>query len=130
MSHRYIVDLVNGVWIFDFGCEQVALHTVVNVAKISARKPVTVYKCRSFTDQIGKPLRNHRGIIAIGILSGTEHIKISQADTFDAVTTDRPYRKKRKIAEAIQEIKKCSGTQFDPEVANAFLKAYKKGKIV
>lgn len=44
------------------------------------------------------------------------------ADTFDAMTTDRPYRKAFSKDEAVQEIKKCSGTQFDPKVVEAFLK--------
>jgi len=55
---------------------------------------------------------------------------ISIADTFDAITTNRPYRKKKNIIEAIREIKKHSGTQFDPEITEAFLRAHKKGKLV
>ena len=47
---------------------------------------------------------------------------IAVIDTFDAMTTDRPYRKARPIQTALDEIKKCSGTQFDPKVVNAFLK--------
>ena len=55
---------------------------------------------------------------------------ISVGDTFDAVTTNRPYRRKRRVVEAIHEIKKYSGTQFDPEIVDAFLRAYKSGKVV
>jgi len=47
---------------------------------------------------------------------------LSVADTFDALTSDRPYRPRRKKEEAIQEIKQCSGTQLDPVVVEAFLK--------
>jgi putative nucleotidyltransferase with HDIG domain len=43
------------------------------------------------------------------------------ADTFDAMTSDRPYRKARSIEFALNEIKRCSGTQFDPEVVAAIL---------
>src|ERR1700734_3685123 len=43
------------------------------------------------------------------------------ADTLDAITSDRPYRAKRSIAEARTEIEKWSGRQFDPEVVTAFL---------
>jgi response regulator RpfG family c-di-GMP phosphodiesterase len=42
-------------------------------------------------------------------------------DTFDAMTSDRPYRKALTIRNARDEIVRCSGTQFDPNVADAFL---------
>ncbi|MGA9523089.1 MAG: HD domain-containing phosphohydrolase [Myxococcaceae bacterium] len=43
------------------------------------------------------------------------------ADTLDAMTSDRPYRMGTTFANAISEIHRCSGTQFDPEVVRAFL---------
>ena len=42
-------------------------------------------------------------------------------DTFDAMTSDRPYRAALTIQDARDEILKFSGTQFDPKVAEAFL---------
>ena len=45
----------------------------------------------------------------------------SVADTFDAMTHDRPYRAAQTMEAARAEIKRCSGTQFDPEVVEAFL---------
>jgi response regulator RpfG family c-di-GMP phosphodiesterase len=42
-------------------------------------------------------------------------------DTLDAITSDRPYRKARAFEDARQEITRCSGTQFDPKVVEAFL---------
>ncbi len=47
---------------------------------------------------------------------------LAVADTYDSMTTTRPYRKGLPHQVAIEEIKRCSGTQFDPEVARAFLK--------
>ena len=55
---------------------------------------------------------------------------IAVADAFDAIITNRPYRKKKNTEEAIQELKRCSGTQFDPIVVSAFLLAYEKGNIL
>jgi len=47
---------------------------------------------------------------------------VSVADAFDAITTDRPYKNKLSFSEAMDEIEKNSGTQFDPVVCNALLK--------
>jgi len=46
----------------------------------------------------------------------------SVIDALDAITTDRPYRKAQSFTKALQEIRRCSGTQFDPEVVKAFLR--------
>jgi HD-GYP domain-containing protein (c-di-GMP phosphodiesterase class II) len=54
---------------------------------------------------------------------------IAVADTFDAITTDRPYRKKRTEEEAVEEIRRCAGSQFDRMVTEAFLKAHESGEI-
>ena len=45
---------------------------------------------------------------------------ISVCDAFDAMIAARPYRPARSVEEAIAEIRDCSGTQFDPAVADAF----------
>jgi response regulator RpfG family c-di-GMP phosphodiesterase len=42
-------------------------------------------------------------------------------DTLDAMTSDRPYRKARAFGEARAEIRRCTGTQFDPRIVEAFL---------
>ncbi|HEY3585858.1 MAG TPA: HD domain-containing phosphohydrolase [Myxococcaceae bacterium] len=43
------------------------------------------------------------------------------ADTLDAMTSDRPYRKGTTFENAVNEIDRCAGSQFDPEVVRAFL---------
>ncbi|MCA9771415.1 MAG: HD domain-containing protein [Myxococcales bacterium] len=45
------------------------------------------------------------------------------ADAFDAMTTDRTYVKARSYAFAVEEIRRCAGTQFDPDLAAIFAKA-------
>ncbi|RPI38293.1 MAG: HD domain-containing protein [Nitrospiraceae bacterium] len=47
---------------------------------------------------------------------------LSVADTFDALTSDRPYRPKHSKEDAVSEIMRCSGTQFDPVVVEAFMR--------
>ncbi|HOW72250.1 MAG TPA: HD domain-containing protein [Phycisphaerae bacterium] len=47
---------------------------------------------------------------------------IGLADSFDAITTNRTYRKARPLQIATVEIRRCAGTQFDPELADLFLR--------
>jgi putative nucleotidyltransferase with HDIG domain len=54
---------------------------------------------------------------------------ISIADTFDAITTDRPYRKAADWKTAAEEIKRCSGKEYDPAIVGAFLRACEAGDI-
>lgn len=46
---------------------------------------------------------------------------ITLADSYDAMTSDRPYRRSLSVNTAIEEITRCSGTQFDPELAEIFI---------
>ena len=54
---------------------------------------------------------------------------IAVADTFDAMTSNRPYRKALNPDDALAEIEKCRGTQLDPVVVDALVKCYREGKI-
>jgi HD-GYP domain-containing protein (c-di-GMP phosphodiesterase class II) len=54
---------------------------------------------------------------------------ISAADAFDAMTSDRPYRRALSKEEAVNEINRQNGKQFDPEVANALVELYNQKKI-
>jgi HD-GYP domain len=47
---------------------------------------------------------------------------ITVVDSFDVMTHSRSYKKANDLAYAIGELKTCSGTQFDPEIAKVFLK--------
>lgn len=42
-------------------------------------------------------------------------------DAYDAMTGDRPYRKAMTAEEAVRELVRCGGTQFDPELVRLFL---------
>jgi two-component system cell cycle response regulator len=48
---------------------------------------------------------------------------VAVCDAFDAMTTDRPYRSLVPESEAIEELRRCAGTQFDPMVVEAFCRA-------
>ncbi len=54
---------------------------------------------------------------------------LAVADTFDAMTSNRPYRKGLDPEIAISELEKGCGTQFDPECSQALVRCYRAGKI-
>ena len=46
---------------------------------------------------------------------------LTVVDSFDAMTSNRPYQARKSYKEAVEELKRCSGTQFDPEIAARFI---------
>ena len=50
------------------------------------------------------------------------------ADSFEAMTSKRPYQRTKTFEEALSELKNCAGTQFDPLVVVAFQRAFAEGK--
>ena len=49
---------------------------------------------------------------------------LAVADSFDAMTSARPYQDKKSYSQAISELRTCSGTQFDPEAVHLFLDTF------
>jgi diguanylate cyclase (GGDEF)-like protein len=52
------------------------------------------------------------------------------ADAFSAMILDRPYRKGRTVREALAELERCAGTQLDPELVRAFVRAVDRREAV
>ncbi|OAX45392.1 bifunctional diguanylate cyclase/phosphohydrolase [Paenibacillus sp. AD87] len=50
-------------------------------------------------------------------------------DSFDAMTTERPYQETKNVDEAIKELQMCSGSQFDPELAELFIRYIQKRAV-
>jgi putative nucleotidyltransferase with HDIG domain len=75
-----------------------------------------VYAHQETYDGTGYP----RGLSGEEIPLGARIFAI--ADTLDAMTSDRPYRKANTFAKARAEIVRCSGTQFDPRIVEVFLR--------
>jgi HD-GYP domain-containing protein (c-di-GMP phosphodiesterase class II)/putative methionine-R-sulfoxide reductase with GAF domain len=98
-------------------------------------------------ERILRPLRHLREIIA-GVVEHHERYDgrgyphglkgeaislagrvIAVADTFDAMTSDRPYRRGMPVETVLAEIRQQAGRQFDPQMVAAFLQAWDKGLI-
>ncbi len=62
------------------------------------------------------------GIKGLEIPEGARIICV--ADAFDAMTSDRPYRRALTEKEAMEELTRCAGSQFDPRIVEAFIKVY------
>jgi len=69
-------------------------------------------------DGSGYPYGNKREMIPFGARI------LAVADAYSAMTDDRPYRNSCSFPEVIVELKRCSGTQFDPRVVDSFLKVF------
>ncbi|MFH1202290.1 MAG: HD domain-containing phosphohydrolase [Candidatus Omnitrophota bacterium] len=74
-------------------------------------------------DGTGYPSRLKKGQIPLGSRI------MAVADAFDAMVFGRPYRDRISFWDAIEEIKRNSGTQFDPKVVEAFLKLIKEPRF-
>jgi putative nucleotidyltransferase with HDIG domain len=81
-------------------------------------------------------LYHHERWDGAGYPSGRAHTEIpvearilAVADSFDAMTTNRPYRAARRADAALRELERCAGTQFDPELVEAFIDACYEGDL-
>lgn len=79
---------------------------------------------------------HHERFDGLGYPRGLRHDKIPQlarilfvADAFDAMTSERAYRKKLDVNSAMQMLLAGAGTQFDPDIVKVFTNLYRKGVI-
>src|SRR5262245_1667872 len=83
-------------------------------------------------ERIARLVRStHERLDGLGYPDGLEGSEIpllsrvvSACDAFFAMTEDRPYRRAMASEDAISELRRCAGTQFDPEVVEALISAY------
>ena len=83
-----------------------------SAAELAPARPVVKHHHESF-DGRGYP----DGLRGEGIPFAARIVLV--ADAFDSMTRDRPYRDKLTVNEALGELERCSGTQFDPAVVEA-----------
>jgi HD-GYP domain-containing protein (c-di-GMP phosphodiesterase class II) len=54
---------------------------------------------------------------------------LAVADAFDAMVSDRPYRRALSVEAALAELDRCAGSQFDPVLAEAFVECWRAGEL-
>jgi HD-GYP domain-containing protein (c-di-GMP phosphodiesterase class II) len=125
----------------DIGKLGISMHILNKPGKLSEEEFIHVKTHPQMGDSIIEPvsfLREPREIIlhhherydGKGYPAGLKGSEIplgarilAVADSFEAMMSDRPYRKALSLAEALKEMKVNSGTQFDPEIVEAFIDA-------
>lgn len=109
--------------------DTIAMHPILGVS--------IVQNIESLRDLIPVILYHHEryngggypeGKAGNGIPIGARIVAV--ADAWDVMTSDRAYRKALPVSIAVSELKKCSGTQFDPEIVTLFLAALKKNEKI
>ena len=102
--------------------EQIKMHTVYGEEIIGA-----IAQLRSAVPGVKQHHEKHNGRgYPMGLKGDEIDITariIAVADSFDAMTSNRPYRKGLSLDEAFEELRKYSGSQFDPEIVDAFFAA-------
>ena len=147
LDEKQIESLKFASLLHDAGKIDVPLEILTKTTKLTPREYRIIKRHPVRGAQILRPLQILRPVIQIimhhhekyngtGYPSRFKKGQIPQgarimavADAFEAMVYGRPYRQRLDVNSAIKEIKKKSGTQFDPKVVEAFLKVVKKMNI-
>ena len=147
LSRRDLVDLERAVFLLDAGCVGLPEAILNKRSSLTAEEYEAVKKHPHRGVQVLKSINSLKPLVPIilhhherydgmGYPKGLkgEEIPIGAriiavVDSFTAMISSRPYRETRKMAEAVEEIKRHSGTQFDPKVVESFLKVIQEKKI-
>lgn len=96
-------------------------YTIISRIKLPWRDVLHMIKHHhERVDGTGYPERLGRNALSEGVRI------LTIADAFDAMTSDRPYRKRMPLAAAVRELKECADTQFDSTIVAAFCRVLAK----
>jgi putative nucleotidyltransferase with HDIG domain len=140
-------DIRSAALLHDIGKLEISRNLLHKAARLSEEEYKEMKQHVAKSSEILNPLQGPLGRILPIILSHHEKIDgsgynnvlgekiplearvLAVADVYDSLTSDRPYRKAMSPFDAKEIIEKGSGTEFDPKVVNAFLKAFAKGEM-
>ena len=133
--------LIYGAYLHDLGKINITKETLVSSKKLTdeqwaemKRHPVDsaamLRRIEGLEDIVFIVLHHHEKYDGSGYPAGLKGDKIDPlarvltvADSYDAMTSSRPYQKMKTPEEAFDEITRCKGTHFDPEIAEKFITA-------
>ena len=139
--------LLYGAYLHDIGKINVPQEILISEKKLtdeqwtlmkkhSSDGAEIVQKIKDFDEVADIVLQHHERYDGTGYPCGTKGEEIpylarilTLADSFDAMTAKRPYQKIQTIEEALVEIRRCKGTQFDPVLAEQFIEAIKQAYL-
>jgi HD-GYP domain-containing protein (c-di-GMP phosphodiesterase class II) len=146
-SMERIEDIRSAALLHDIGKLEISRNLLYKAARLSKNEYEEMKQHVAKSGEILNPLQGPLGRILPTILAhhekhdGSGYNKVlgekiplearvlAVADVYDSLTSDRPYRKAMSPYDAKDIIEKGSGTEFDPEVVEVFLKVFAKGEL-
>lgn len=147
VGHERVEDIRSAALLHDIGKLEISRNLLYKAAKLTKREYNHMKRHVEKSGEILEPLEGPLGRIIPIILAHHEKFDgsgyndlfgdkiplearvLTVADVYDSLTSDRPYRKAMAPFEAKDIITKSSGTEFDPNVVKAFLKAFSRGEM-
>jgi len=135
--------LLFGAYLHDLGKINISKETLIANTKLSnlqweelRKHPQDsadiVSQIKGFEEIVPIVLQHHEKYDGTGYPQGLIGNEINYlariltvADSFDAMTNQRPYQKTKSFEDAFEEIERCKGTHFDPAIADKFMEALK-----
>lgn len=147
LSEEQAHTLLYGAYLHDIGKINVPQEILISEKKLTEEQWILmkkhpadgaeiVQKIKNFDAVADIVLQHHEKYDGTGYPCGNKGEEIpylarilTLADSFDAMTAKRPYQKTKTFEEALEEIRRCKGTQFDPELAEQFITAIQKAYL-
>lgn len=140
LSEKEKATLIYGAYMHDIGKINIARDILVKKMKLTNDEWEELMQHPNNGVEIIKPVESLKDVIPLiqfhherfdgkgypHNLKGEEIPYLARVltvvDSFDAMTSNRPYNKRKSYEEGVEELRKCSGAQFDPDIAEAFIK--------